>query len=45
MIIRDGKLVVEIAKPNRRRRRYTLDQLVAPWRHLAAALGTLSCIP
>ena len=29
MVIRDGKLVVEIAKPNRRRRRYTLDQLVA----------------
>jgi antitoxin MazE len=28
MEVRDGKLVVEIAKPNRRRRRYTLDQLV-----------------
>jgi antitoxin component of MazEF toxin-antitoxin module len=29
MEVRDGKLVVEIAKPIRRRRRYTLDQLVA----------------
>jgi len=29
MEVRDGKLVVEIAKSNRRRRRYTLDQLVA----------------
>ena len=29
MVVRDGKLVVEIAKPNRRRRRYTLDQLAA----------------
>ena len=29
MEVRDGKLVVELAKPNRRRRRYTLDQLVA----------------
>jgi antitoxin MazE len=29
MEVRDGRLVVEIAKPNRRRRRYTLDQLVA----------------
>jgi antitoxin MazE len=29
MEVRDGKLVVEIAKPKRRRRRYTLEQLVA----------------
>jgi antitoxin MazE len=29
MEVRDGKLVIEIAKPKRRRRRYTLDQLVA----------------
>jgi antitoxin MazE len=29
MEVRDGKLVVEIVKPNRRRRRYTLEQLVA----------------
>jgi len=29
MEVRDGKLVVEIAKSNRRRRRYTLDRLVA----------------
>ena len=29
MEVRDGKLIVELAKPNRRRRRYTLDQLVA----------------
>jgi antitoxin MazE len=29
MEVRDGKLVVEIAKPKRRRRRYPLDQLVA----------------
>jgi len=30
MVVRDGKLVVEIAKPKlRRRRRYTLEQLVA----------------
>ena len=28
MEVRDGKLVVEIAKPNRRRRRYTLEELV-----------------
>jgi antitoxin MazE len=29
MEVRDGKLVVEIATPRRRRRRYTLEQLVA----------------
>jgi antitoxin MazE len=29
MEVRDGKLVVEIVKPNRRRRRYTLERLVA----------------
>jgi antitoxin MazE len=29
MEVRDGKLVVEIAKPKRRRRRYTLEHLVA----------------
>jgi antitoxin MazE len=29
MEVRDGKLIVEIAKPNRRQRLYTLDQLVA----------------
>jgi antitoxin MazE len=29
MEVRDGKLVVEIARPKRRRRRYTLEQLVA----------------
>ena len=29
MEVRDGKLIVELAKPNRRRRRYTLEQLVA----------------
>ena len=29
MEVREGKLVVEIAKPKRRRRRYTLEQLVA----------------
>jgi antitoxin MazE len=29
MEVRDGKLVVEIAKLKRRRRRYPLDQLVA----------------
>ena len=29
MEVRDGKLVVEIAKPKRRRRRYELEQLVA----------------
>jgi antitoxin MazE len=29
MEVRDGKLIVELAKRNRRRRRYTLDQLVA----------------
>ena len=28
MEVREGKLVVEIAKPKRRRRRYTLEQLV-----------------
>ena len=28
MEVRDGKLVVELAKPRRRRRRYTLEQLV-----------------
>jgi antitoxin MazE len=29
MAVRDGKVVVEIAKPRRRRRRYTLEQLIA----------------
>ena len=29
MEVRDGKLVVELAKPRRRPRRYTLEQLVA----------------
>jgi antitoxin MazE len=29
MEVRDGKLVVEIAKPKRRRRQYTLEHLVA----------------
>jgi len=29
MEVRDGKLVVEIAKPKRRQRRYSLEQLVA----------------
>jgi antitoxin MazE len=29
MEVRDGKLVVELAKPRRRQRRYTLEQLVA----------------
>ena len=29
MEVRDGKLVVDIVKPNRRRRRYTLERLVA----------------
>jgi antitoxin MazE len=29
MEVRDSKLVVEIAKPKRRRRRYELEQLVA----------------
>jgi antitoxin MazE len=29
MEVRDGKLVIEIAKPKRRRRRYTLEQLAA----------------
>jgi antitoxin MazE len=29
MEVRDGKLVVEITKPKRRRRRCTLEQLVA----------------
>jgi antitoxin MazE len=29
MEVRDGKLVIEVAKPNRRRRRYSVDQLVA----------------
>ena len=29
MEVRDGKLVVEIAKPKRSRRRYALEQLVA----------------
>jgi antitoxin MazE len=29
MEVRDGKLVVAIAKPKRRQRRYTLEQLVA----------------
>jgi antitoxin MazE len=29
MEVREGKLVVEIARPKRHRRRYTLEQLVA----------------
>jgi antitoxin MazE len=29
MEVRDGKLVVEITRPKRSRRRYTLEQLVA----------------
>jgi antitoxin MazE len=29
MGVRDGKLVIEVAKPKRRKRRYTLDELVA----------------
>jgi len=29
MEVRDGKLVVELAKPRRRSRRYTLEQLVS----------------
>ena len=29
MEVRDGKLVVEIARPKRRRRRYALERLVA----------------
>jgi antitoxin MazE len=29
MEVRDGKLVVELAKRRRRQRRYTLEQLVA----------------
>jgi antitoxin MazE len=29
MEVLDGKLVVELAKPRRRRRRYTLEQLVS----------------
>lgn len=29
MTVSDGKLVVEIARPQRRRRRYTLDELVS----------------
>jgi antitoxin MazE len=29
MSVRDGKLVIEVTKPRRRRRRYTLDELVA----------------
>jgi antitoxin MazE len=29
MEVRDGKLVVELARPKRARRRYTLEQLVA----------------
>ena len=32
MEVRDGKLVVEIARPKRSRRRYTLEQLVAGMR-------------
>ena len=28
-VVRDGKLVVEVTKPKRRKRRYTLDELVA----------------
>lgn len=28
MEVRDGKLIVELAKPKRRKRRYRLDQLV-----------------
>ncbi|MGQ0686620.1 AbrB/MazE/SpoVT family DNA-binding domain-containing protein [Bradyrhizobium sp.] len=29
MTVSNGKLVIEIARPQRRRRRYTLDELVA----------------
>ncbi|MDD1535912.1 MULTISPECIES: AbrB/MazE/SpoVT family DNA-binding domain-containing protein [unclassified Bradyrhizobium] len=29
MTVRDGKLVIEIARPQRRKRRYVLDDLVA----------------
>jgi antitoxin MazE len=29
MEVRDGKLIIEIAKPRRSRRRYNLEQLVA----------------
>ncbi len=29
MEVRDGKLVVEITRPKRRKRRYTLEQLIA----------------
>ena len=29
MSVRDGKLVIEVTKPKRRKRRYTLDELVA----------------
>jgi len=29
MIVSNGKLVIEIARPQRRRRRYTLDELVS----------------
>jgi antitoxin MazE len=29
MSVRDGKLVIEVTKPKRRQRRYTLEELVA----------------
>ena len=29
MSVRDGKLVIEVTTPTRRKRRYTLDELVA----------------
>ena len=29
MSVRDGKLVIEVTKPKRRKRRFTLDELVA----------------
>ena len=29
MSVRDGKLVMEVTKPKRRKRRFTLDELVA----------------
>jgi antitoxin MazE len=29
MIVSNGRLVIEIARPQRRKRRYTLDELVA----------------
>jgi antitoxin MazE len=31
MSVRDGKLVIEVTKPKRRRRRYTLDHKEIDW--------------